>query len=165
MNPSEPAQPARVNQRLAALGIELPSLLPPVAPGYTPAFVPYRRSGTQIHVSGRLAKRDGQVLCGKVGADISLAEAREAARSVAIEFLSVLREAAGELDKVRVVKLFAMVNGAPDFCEPHRVADAASELLLAVFGPSGAHARSAISVTQCPFAACLELELLAEIDV
>lgn len=161
----EPENPksSSVHQRLAALGIELPSALPPVAQGYRPAFVPFRRSGSQIHVSGRLAKRAGQVWGGKVGADLSLALAQQAARGIAIELLSVLHEATGDLEQVRLVKLFAMVQGAVDFIAPHEVADAASELLVAVLGEHGAHARSAISVVACPFGACVELELLAEI--
>ncbi|MFT3771495.1 MAG: RidA family protein [Minicystis sp.] len=153
-----------VDARLRALGIELPALTPPVVAGYVPAFVPFVRTANQIHVSGRLGKRDGQVLVGKVGREISLSDARQAAQDVAIEIVSVLREAAGDLDRVRIVKLFAMVNGAPDFMEPHRVADGASELFTRVFGERGRHARSAISVAQCPFGACVELDLLAELD-
>lgn len=163
MKDREQAPSASAAERLAMLELKLPTVTPPVVPGYTPAFVPFRRSGSQIHVSGRLAKREGQVLVGKVGAEISLPEAREAARGIALELVSVLREAAGDLEKVRLVKLFAMINGAPDFLDPHKVADGASELFLAVFAERGAHARSAISVVQCPFGACMELDLLAEI--
>ena len=119
-----------MDERLNSLGIILPDVMPPVMDGYLPAFAPFARSGDQIHLSGRLGKVDGKPLCGKVGEEVSLEQGRLAARGVAIELLAVLKAAVGDLDNVgRIVKLWVMVNGAPNFTEPHRVADGASELL------------------------------------
>ena len=153
-----------IDERLKALGIVLPDVMPPVVDGYMPAFAPFMRSGNQIHLSGRLGKEEGRILCGKVGDEIDLKQGKFAARGVAIELLAVLNTALGDLESVRrIVKLFVMVNGAPNFTEPHRVADGASELLVQVFGERGIHARSAVSVAQVPFGACVEIEMIAEI--
>jgi enamine deaminase RidA (YjgF/YER057c/UK114 family) len=153
-----------MDERLKTLGIVLPDVMPPVVEGYVPAFAPLVRSGEHIHLSGRLGKKDGKPLCGKVGEEISLEQGRFAARGVAIELLAVLKAAAGDLDNVRrIAKLFVMFNGAPNFTEPHRVADEASELLVQVFGARGIHARSAVSVAQVPFGACVEIDMIAEL--
>ena len=151
-------------QRLAALGITLPDAIPPVVNGYAPAFAPFVRTGDQIYLSGRLGKESGNLLCGKVGDVISLDQAKLAAHHVAIELLAVLKVAVGDLDSVRrIVKLYVMVNGAPHFVEPHKVADGASELLVQVFGERGIHARTAVCVAQIPFGACVEIDMIAEV--
>jgi enamine deaminase RidA (YjgF/YER057c/UK114 family) len=153
-----------IDERLKSLNIVLPDVMPPVVDGYVPAFAPFIRSGDQIHLSGRLGKKDGKPLCGKVGGEISLEQGKVAARGVAIELLAVLKAAVGDLDNVRrIVKLLVMINGAPNFTEPHRVADGASELLVQVFGDRGIHSRSAVSVAQVPFGACVEIEMIAEL--
>jgi enamine deaminase RidA (YjgF/YER057c/UK114 family) len=153
-----------IDERLRALDLVLPDAVPPVVDGYVPAFAPFVRSGDQIHLSGRLGKENGKPLCGKVGGEISLEQGKVAARGVAVELLAVLKGAVGDLDNVRrIVKLLVMVNGAPNFTEPHRVADGASELLVQVFGERGIHARSAVSVAQVPFGACVEIEMIAEL--
>ena len=124
-----------MDERLNSLGIVLPDVMPPVMDGYLPTFAPFARSGDQIHLSGRLGKVDGKPLCGKVGEEVSLEQGKLAARGVAIELLAVLKAAVGDLNNVgRIVKLCVMVNGAPNFTEPRRVADGASELLVQVFG-------------------------------
>jgi enamine deaminase RidA (YjgF/YER057c/UK114 family) len=153
-----------VESRLASLGIALPEVMPPVVQGYVPAFVPYVVTGNQVHVSGRLAKRSGVLLVGKLGEDLSLEQGRQAAREVAIELLAVLKAALGDLDRVqRVVRLFAMVNCSPAFTEVHEVANGASDLLTRVLGDRGAHARSVVGAMQVPFGACMEIDLLVEI--
>ena len=154
-----------IDERLKSLNIVLPDVMPPVVDGYVPEFAPFVRSGDQIHLSGRLGKQDGKPLCGKVGGEISLEQGKVAARHVAIELLAVLKAAIGDLGCVRrIVKLFVMVNGAPNFTEPHRIADGASELLVQVFGKRGIHSRSAVSVAQVPFGACVEIDMIAEIE-
>ena len=153
-----------IDERLRGLDIALPDVMPPVVDGYVPAFAPFVQFGDQIQLSGRLGKKDGKPLCGKVGEEISLEDGKVAARGVAIELLAVLKAAVGDIDNVRrIVKIFVMVNGAPNFTEPHRVADGASELFVQVFGERGIHARSAISVAQVPFGACVEIDLVAEV--
>jgi len=154
-----------IDERLKSLNIVLPDVVPPVVDGYVPAFAPFTRSGGHIHLSGRLAKEGGKLLCGKVGDEIGVDQAKLSARHVAIELLAVLKAAIGDLGCVRrIVRLFVMVNGAPHFTEPHRVADGASELLVQVLGERGIHSRSAVSVAQVPFGACLEIDMLAEIE-
>jgi len=154
-----------IEERLKALNIVLPEVMPPVVDGYVPAFAPFIRSGNQVHLSGRLGKERGQLLCGKVDNEISVDQGRLAARHVAIELLSVLKAAIGDLGCVRrIVKLVVMVNGAPHFTEPHRIADGASELLVQVLGERGIHSRSAFSVAQVPFGACVEIDMIAEVD-
>jgi enamine deaminase RidA (YjgF/YER057c/UK114 family) len=139
--------------------------MPPVVEGYRPAFAPFVRSGYQVHLSGRLGKRNGKLLCGKVGTDVTLEEAQCAARETAVELLAVLKSGTGDLDRVRrIVKLFVMVNSAPGFTSPHSVADDASRVFTEVFGERGLHARSAIGVAQVPFGACLEIDLIAELE-
>jgi enamine deaminase RidA (YjgF/YER057c/UK114 family) len=154
-----------IEERLRVLEIVLPDVMPPVAEGYVPAFVPFVLSGEQIHISGRLGKENGKLLCGKVGDEISLNQGKLAARHVAIELLAVLKSALGDLNSVRrIVKLFVMVNGARHFTEPHRVADGASELLVEVFGERGRHARSAVCVAQVPFGVCVEIDMIVEFE-
>ena len=107
-----------IDERLRGLDIALPDVMPPVVDGYVPAFAPFVRSGDQIHLSGRLGKKDGKPLFGKVGEEISLEQGKVAARGVAIELLAVLKAAVGDLDNVRrIVKLFVIDNGAPNFTE------------------------------------------------
>src|SRR5437588_3100773 len=154
-----------IDERLKSLNIVLPDVMPPVVDGYVPAFAPFVRSGGQLYLSGRLGKQDGKPLCGKVGGEISLEQGKVAARHVAIELLAVLKAAIGDLGCVRrIVKLFVMVNGAPNFTEPHRIADGASELLVQIFGERGIHSRSAVSVAEVPFGACVEIDMIAEIE-
>ncbi|HET9394739.1 MAG TPA: RidA family protein [Nitrospiraceae bacterium] len=155
---------SKTEDRLSSAGISLPDVMPPVVAGYEPSFQPFIRTGSQVHVSGRLAKRDGEIFEGKIGRDISLEEGKAAAREVAIELLSVLSHASGGLDRVsRIVKIVVFVNGASGFTEPHRVADGASQLLVDILGECGRHARSAITAADLPFGACVEIEMIAEI--
>ena len=96
-----------IDERLRDLNIALPDVLPTVVDGYVPAFAPFVQFGDQIQLSGRLGKKDGKPLCGKVGENISLEEGKVAARGVAIELLAVLKAAVGDLNNVRrVVKNF-----------------------------------------------------------
>lgn len=118
---------------------------------------------SEIYVSGHIAKRDGKPWSGKLGADLDVAEGRDAARAVARDLLGTLEKAAGSLDRVRLRKLLVMVNATDAFTEPHLVANGASEHLLEVLGDRGRHARSAVCVAQLPFGACVEIELIAEI--
>jgi len=154
-----------IDERLKSLNIVLPDVMPPVVDGYVPAFAPYIRSGDHIYLSGRLGKEGGKLLCGKVGNEIILDQAKRAARQVAIELLAVLKVAVGDLGCVRrIVKLLVMVNGAPHFTEPHKVADGASEFLVQAFGERGVHARSSFCVAQLPFGVCVEMDMIAELE-
>jgi len=148
-----------VYDKLSAIGVSLPSVTPSVA-----LFLPFVRTGNLIFVSGHIARRNGEPWIGRLGAQITIADGREAARGIAIELLGALHAATSDLNSItRIVKLLVLVNSAPSFTEPHLVANAASELFIEVFGDRGPHARSAIGVAQLPMGACVEIELIAEV--
>jgi len=145
-----------IDARLAQLGLVLPE--PPV-PRF--AYMPVVVSGGLAYVSGQLPwKGDGLASVGKVGAEVDLAQAEEAARCCALQALAVLRSALGSLDRVSGgVKLTGFVASDPGFHEQPRVIDAASRLMQDVFGEAGLHARSAIGVAVLPRNACVEVEM------
>lgn len=146
--------------RLDQLGIKLPPLATPAA-----AYVPFVRTGSLVFVSGHIARRDGKPWVGQLGAGIDTAEGKAAARAIGIELLGTLHAAVGDLAQVkRIVKLLGLVNSAPTFTEHHLVINGCSELLGEVLGPAGAHARSAFGVAQIPLGACVEIELIAEVQ-
>jgi len=148
-----------VYEKLKSLNIALPKLDPPVA-----AFVPFVRSGNLVFISGHIAKKDGKPWTGKLGADLTTAQGKQAAQGIAIDLLATLAAAVGDLNKInRIVKLLVLVNSVPTFTEQHLVANGASELLVEIFGERGAHARSAFGVAQIPLGACVEIELIAEL--
>jgi enamine deaminase RidA (YjgF/YER057c/UK114 family) len=154
-----------IGERLTALNIVLPDVAPAIVSGYTPVFAPYVVTGSLVSISGRLAKKDGAVWSGKLGRELTVSDGQEAARGVAIELLATLRDAAGDLDRVKqIVRLMVLVNGTLDFIEPHAVANGASELFVQLFGERGRHARTAMTAAQLPFGACVEIEMLAEIE-
>ena len=149
-----------VYEKLKSLAITLPGVTPPVA-----AFVPFLRSGDLIFISGHIAKKDGKPWTGQLGADITTADGKEAARGIAIDLMGALEAATGNLNSIRrIVKLFVLVNSTPTFNEQHLVANGASELLAEVFGDRGRHARSAFGAAQIPFGSCVEIELIAEVE-
>jgi len=148
-----------VYKKLEALGITLP---PPTAP--VAAFLPFLRTGNLVFLSGHIAKHDGKPWVGRLGADVTTAQGKLAARAVAIDLLGALNAAVGDLNRVkRIVKLLVLVNSAPTFTEQHLVANGASELFVEIFGDNGAHARSAIGIAQLPLGSCVEVELIAEV--
>jgi enamine deaminase RidA (YjgF/YER057c/UK114 family) len=149
-----------VYERLKARNIVLPQVDPPVA-----AFAPFVRAGNLLFISGHIAKTDGKPWTGKLGADLTTAEGRQAAQSVAVDLMATLQAAVGDLNKIRrIVKLLVLVNSAPTFTEQHLVGNGASELLIEIFGRErGAHARSAFGVAQIPLGSCVEIELIAEL--
>lgn len=148
-----------VYEKLKARNITLPQVDPPVA-----AFVPFVRTGNLIFISGHIAKKDGKPWTGKLGAELTTAQGKQAAQSIAIDLMATLQAAVGDLNKTRrIVKLLVLVNSTPAFTEQHLVANGASELFLEIFGERGAHARSAFGVAQIPLGSCVEIELIAEL--
>jgi enamine deaminase RidA (YjgF/YER057c/UK114 family) len=148
-----------VYEKLDALHIALPQLTPPVA-----AFLPFLRTGNLLFLSGHIAKKDGQPWVGQLGANLTTAQGKEAARAVAIDLLGTLHAAAGDLNKIkRMVKLMVLVNSTSTFTEQHLVANGASELFEQVFGDMGMHVRSAFGIAQVPFGSCVEIDLIAEV--
>jgi len=153
-----PAEGSQVEARLKELGLTLPSPPRPVA-----AYVPAIRTGNLIFVSGQLPVRDGELVKGRVGADLTVEEGYEAARLCVLNALAQVKAELGSLDRVeRVVKLVGWVSSAPDFDQQPKVINGASELLEAIFGEKGRHARSAVSAHILPLGAAVEIELIVE---
>ena len=146
--------------RLLELGINLP--LPPPAAGL---YSPVVQTGNLLFVSGQIPLREGKPAAfGKVGTDITLAQAAELARLCAINGLSQLRAHLGSLDSVaRVVRVGGFVASAPGFTEQPKVINGASQLLLDVFGEAGRHARTAVGVAELPLGVPVEVEFLFEV--
>ena len=153
-----PSKP--ISDRLKDLGIELPPTTSPAA-----AYVMAVTSGSTVFVSGHIAKEAGKPWVGKLGLDMDTASGKAAARSIAIDLMATLQSHLGSLDRVkRIVKVMGLVNSTDLFTEQHLVVNGCSELLFEVFGEAGKHARSAFGVTQIPLGACVEIELIAEIE-
>jgi enamine deaminase RidA (YjgF/YER057c/UK114 family) len=149
-----------VYDRLEQLGIELPTAGAPAA-----AYVMSAQSGNTVYLSGHIAKKDGKVWAGKLGESLTTEEGKAAAHSIAIDLLATLHAHTGDLNKVkRIVKLMSLVNSTLTFTEQHIVTNGASELIADVFGEKGKHARSAFGVAQIPLGACVEIELIAEVE-
>ena len=146
--------------RVADLGLRLPVVAAPVA-----AYVPAVRSGAYVYTSGQLPFVDGQLVAtGKVGADVDADRAKELAQICALNALAAVRSVVGDLSTViRVVKLVGFVASAPDFTGQPGVVNGASELLGAVFGDAGKHARSAVGVAVLPLDAPVEIEMIVEV--
>jgi enamine deaminase RidA (YjgF/YER057c/UK114 family) len=151
---------ANVYDKLKELGIELPTAGAPAA-----AYVMSAQSGNTVYLSGHIAKKDGKVWAGKLGDNLSTEDGKAAARSIAIDLLATLHAHVGDLNRVkRIVKLMSLVNSTLTFTEQHLVTNGASELIADVFGERGKHARSAFGVAQIPLGACVEIELIAEVE-
>jgi len=148
-------------ERLAALGITLPSAPPPIA-----NFLTHVQEGKLLFLSGQgPVEQDGTAHTGKVGEAVSVEEAYGHARLTGINLLAVMHAALGDLGRVRrVVKLFGMVNAAPGFGEHPAVINGCSDLFVAVFGETGGHARSAIGQGSLPGQITVEIEAIVAID-
>jgi len=145
--------------RLAELGLELPPVVPPVA-----AYVPAVRSGSLVFTSGQLPMAAGELLgVGKVGAQVSPEQARQMARTCALNALAAVDALVDIDDVVRVVKVVGFVASTPEFTGQPGVVNGASELLGEVFGDAGRHARSAVGVAALPLDAPVEVELVVEV--
>jgi enamine deaminase RidA (YjgF/YER057c/UK114 family) len=147
-------------ERLAELGIELPSVVPPVA-----AYVPAVRSGNYVYTSGQLPMVAGVMAgTGKVGAEVDADTAKDLARTCALNAIAAVKSVIGELSAVtRVVKVVGFVASAPGFTGQPQVVNGASELLGEVFGDAGRHARSAVGVVALPLDAPVEVEIIVEV--
>lgn len=149
-----------IYDKLKALGITLPPVSTPAA-----AYVPFVRTGKLVFLSGHIAKKEGKAWVGQLGKTMGTEEGKAAARAIAIDLMGTLHAAVGDLGKItRIVKVMSLVNSTGDFTEQHLVTNGASELLGEVFGPAGSHARSAFGVAQIPMGACVEIELIAELE-
>ncbi len=146
-------------ERLTELGVELPSVVPPVA-----VYVPAVRSGNLVFTSGQLPMVAGELPAkGKVGAQVTAEQAKDLARTCALNALAAIDALVGLDSVVRIVKVVGFVASAPDFVGQPGVVNGASELLGEVFGESGRHARSAVGVASLPLDAPVEVELVVEV--
>ena len=149
-----------VEKRLAELGIVLPEPVAPVA-----NYVPFVRTGNFMVVSGQLClDAEGKLVAkGQLGGGVSIDDGVKAARACAINILAQLKAALGDLDKIaRVVRLGGYINSAPGFPDGPKVMNGASDLMVAVFGDKGRHARTTVGVAALPMDAAVEVEAAFE---
>ncbi len=153
--------PATPEAKLAALGLTLPVTNSPIA-----NYVPAVRTGNLVFLSGHLPyDSDGKVIAGKVGKDTDEKTANAAARTTALALLASLKKEIGDLAKVkRIVKVTGFVNGTDDFKAQPAVINGCSDLLVAVFGDRGKHARAALGLAALPRGAVVEIEMIVEVN-
>ncbi len=150
----------RIDTVLAERGLTLPEPAAPVA-----AYVPAVEAGGLLHLSGQLPFRDGKVVTGRLGEDLSLEEGRAAAELCGLMVVAQVKAAlGGDLARVeRMVKLGVFVNSAAAFTDQPKVANGASELMQALFGEAGRHARSAVGVAALPLGAAVEVDAIVQV--
>jgi enamine deaminase RidA (YjgF/YER057c/UK114 family) len=149
-------------EKLAALGIELRA----IEKGNRP-LIPYVLTGNLLYLSGSgpNPNREGKTWVGQVGSDFTAEEGYQAARDTAINLLSTIKSALGDLGRVRqVVKVLGMVNSAPGFSQQPQVINGFSELIVEVFGERGRHARSAVGMAGLPGNMPVEIEMILEVE-
>jgi len=148
-----------IDEQIKILGLTLPAVPAPLA-----AYIPAVKTGNLIFTSGQLPMREGVLKYkGKVGAQVSEQEAKDAAEIAVLNCLAVIKSIVGSLDAVeRVVKVTVFVNSDPGFVNQPEVANGASELLVKIFGDKGKHARAAVGVNVLPRDASVEIEMLVE---
>nr|WP_295667002.1 RidA family protein [Sphingomonas sp.] len=149
----------RIATKLAELGLDLPVAAAPVA-----SYVPAVEAGGLLHISGQLPFKDGALMTGRLGEDRDLAYGQEAAQRCALMLVAQMKAALGELHRVkRIVKLGVFINSSGDFTDQPKVANGASDLMVALFGDAGKHARSAVGVPVLPLGAAVEIDAIVEI--
>ena len=148
-------------QNLKSLGIMLPKQSAPIA-----NYVNYVRTGNLIYFSGTgPAIEDQGYVKGKLGKDLTIDQGREAARITGINMIANLKNAIGDLNKVkRIVKVLGMVNSAENFTDQPKVINGFSDLMVAVFGEKGKHARSAVGMMALPMNMAVEIEMIVEVE-
>lgn len=153
------ATDAEVDAKLADLGLTLPVAAAPVA-----AYVPVVVSGDMAYVSGQISFVNGELIKGRLGDDLSVEQGYAAAQGCGLMILAQLKAALGSLERVeRVVKLGGFVTSTPDFTDQPKVVNGASELLAAVFGEAGKHARSAVGVPALPLGVAVEVDAIVSL--
>lgn len=150
-----------IETRLSDLGLTLPD-----APAPAANYVPFVQSGKMLYVSGQISQTPDGLTLGKLGADMDVAAGAEAAKSCALSLIAQARAACdGDLTRIaRVVKLTGFVNSTTDFTDQPKVINGASDLMVAVFGDAGRHARSAVSAASLPLGVAVEIEAIFELS-
>ncbi|WP_242096530.1 RidA family protein [Sphingomonas sp. CROZ-RG-20F-R02-07] len=151
----------RIARKLEELGLALPQAAAPVA-----SYVPVVEANGMLHISGQLPFRDGALITGRLGDGVSLEEGQEAARACGLMLVAQIKQAlGGDLARVaRIVKLGVFVNSAADFTDQPKVANGASDLMVALFGEAGKHARSAVGVPVLPLGAAVEVDAVVAVS-
>jgi enamine deaminase RidA (YjgF/YER057c/UK114 family) len=145
--------------KLAAMGLTLPQVPRPVG-----TYVPFKINGNTLYLSGQGPRRaDGSFVVGKVGRDVTIEQAQEAARLVGLGLLAAAKVAVGELARIEVLKVLGMVNATPEFGDQPKVINGCSDLFVAVLGERGRHARSAVGMGSLPMGICVEIEAVMQI--
>ena len=148
-----------VEAKLAELGLTLPQPAAPVA-----AYVPVVVANLLAHVSGQISMQDGKLIKGRLGESVTPDEGIAAAQACGLMILAQLKAALGSLDRVeRVVKLGAFVNSTAEFVDQPKIANGASELMVAVFGEAGRHARAAVGVPSLPLGVAVEIDAVVAV--
>jgi enamine deaminase RidA (YjgF/YER057c/UK114 family) len=152
---------ATPEEKLKELGVTLPAVNAPVA-----NYVPAVRTGNLIFLAGHISRgADGKVIEGKAGGGVTTEQANAAARQTALALLATLKKEIGDLSKVkRIVRVGGFVNSAPDFTAQPTVMNGCSDLLVAVFGEKGKHARAALGMVSLPLGAVVEIEMVVEVE-
>ena len=155
------AQPVDYDKKLKELGIELYPPSKPVA-----NYVKAVRVGNMLYLSGHgPTKPDGSNIIGKVGKDLTIEQGYEAAKLTAAGMLSTMKVELGDLNKVkRIVKVNGWVNSVPEFGDQPKVINGCSDLMVAVFGDKGRHARSAMGAGSLPLGIAVEIEMVVEVE-
>lgn len=153
--------PHLIDTRLAELGITLPAAPPPAA-----NYVPYVVAGQFVHISGQISQDASGLIKGRLGADMDVEAGAAAARACAISILAQLKSAVGGdwARVVRAVKLGGFVNSTPEFTDQPRVINGASDLLVAVMGDAGKHARAAVSAPSLPLGVAVEIDAVFQLS-
>jgi enamine deaminase RidA (YjgF/YER057c/UK114 family) len=150
---------SKIDARLAELGITLPQPAAPVA-----SYVPAVEVGGLLYISGQVSSKDGALMTGRLGEDRDLDYGMDAARQCGLMLIAQIKAALGSLDRVdRIVKLGAFVSSAASFTDQPKVANGASDLMVAVFGDAGKHARSAVGVPVLPLGAAVEIDAIVAV--
>jgi len=147
-------------QKITELGLSIPEVAKPVA-----AYVPAVRVGDYVYTSGQIPFVNGELKYqGKVGSDVTAENGYDAAKICALNCLAAIKSVIGNLDAVeRVIKIVGFVNSAGGFNQQPKVVNGASELVGQIFGAAGAHARSAVGVSELPLDAAVEVEMIVKI--
>lgn len=146
-------------QKLKDLGLVLPTLAAPMA-----NYVRFRKADDLVFLSGQGPRNpDGSIPNGKVGKEFTTEQAYDFARNTGLGLLAAMKEAAGSLDKVEVVKLLGMVNAVPEYGDQPKVINGCSDLLVAVLGENGRHARSAVGMGSLPGNMPVEIEAIIRV--
>ena len=150
-----------IDRRIAELGLTLPDAPAPVA-NYTPTVI----AGSLLHVSGQISNSPSGVIRGRLGDTASIEDGYAAARMCALNVVAQIRKALnGDLTRVhRIVRLGVFINAAPDFADHPKVANGASDLVVAIFGDRGKHARAAVGAVSLPLGAAVEVDATIEVS-